>query len=48
MGNGIWPSYAGAVAIDGLGAELLAARGHPDRVIGKVIGGNFQRLFAQM
>lgn len=26
---------------------LLAARGHPDRVIGKVLGGNFKRLFAQ-
>ena len=28
-------------------AALLSARGHSDRVIGKVIGGNFQRLFAQ-
>lgn len=28
-------------------AALMAARGHPDRVIAKVIGGNFQRLFAQ-
>jgi membrane dipeptidase len=28
-------------------AVLLAKRGHPDRVIGKVIGGNFQRLFAE-
>jgi membrane dipeptidase len=28
-------------------AALLSARGHSDRVVGKVIGGNFQRLFAQ-
>jgi membrane dipeptidase len=28
-------------------AGLLSARGHSDRVIGKVIGGNFRRLFAQ-
>lgn len=26
-------------------AALLASRGHPDRVIGKVIGGNFLRVF---
>ena len=31
---------------DTIGA-LLAARGHPDRVIGKVLGGNFRRLFAE-
>ena len=28
-------------------ASLLAARGHPDRVIAKVLGGNFRRLFEQ-
>ena len=28
-------------------AARLSARGHSDRVIAKVIGGNFQRLFAQ-
>lgn len=29
-------------------ADRLAARGHPDRVIAKVLGGNFTRLFAEV
>lgn len=29
-------------------ADLLAQAGHPDRVIGKVLGGNFARLFGEV